>query len=146
MGRCTDVEAGACADAYSITASHELPEHSVTVSGFALDQFEVSVGRFRRFVEAYPGSKPVALAGAHPLIPGSGWQAAWDGNLPLDQAALMSSLKCDTTNQTWTDTVGTNEAMPINCVNWYQAFAFCAWDHGRLLPIARNRVILAEAA
>jgi formylglycine-generating enzyme required for sulfatase activity len=25
-----------------------------------------------------------------------------------------------------------NENKPITCVNWYQAFAFCAWDGGRL--------------
>jgi formylglycine-generating enzyme required for sulfatase activity len=27
---------------------------------------------------------------------------------------------------------GTKESLPINCVSWYEAFAFCAWDGGRL--------------
>jgi formylglycine-generating enzyme required for sulfatase activity len=34
---------------------------------------------------------------------------------------------------TWTDEPGFNELQPINCVSWYEAFAFCVWDGG-LLP------------
>ncbi len=33
---------------------------------------------------------------------------------------------------TWTDSVGPNENRPINCVTWYEAMAFCAWDGGYL--------------
>ena len=33
---------------------------------------------------------------------------------------------------TWTTAAGPSELLPINCVNWYEAFAFCAWDGGRL--------------
>jgi formylglycine-generating enzyme required for sulfatase activity len=25
---------------------------------------------------------------------------------------------------------GANEALPITCVNWFEAMAFCAWDAG----------------
>jgi formylglycine-generating enzyme required for sulfatase activity len=25
-----------------------------------------------------------------------------------------------------------NDQYPMNCVNWYEAFAFCIWDGGRL--------------
>ncbi|WP_437619137.1 formylglycine-generating enzyme family protein [Sorangium sp. So ce1151] len=112
--------------------------YPATVSGFLLDRFEVTVGRFRKFVEAYPGSKPAAGAGAHPSITGSGWNAAWDGNLPAaaeapDPAAqLKAAVKCDSTYQTWTDEAGANERLPMNCLSWYVAFAFCAWDGGRL--------------
>jgi formylglycine-generating enzyme required for sulfatase activity len=119
-------------DAYTGGGADEQPEHSATVSGFKLDQFEVSVGRFRKFVQAYPGSKPAAMAGAHPLIPGSGWQAAWNTSLPADQAALTTALKCSSGYYTWTDSPGANEAVAINCVTWYEALAFCAWDQGRL--------------
>lgn len=35
-------------------------------------------------------------------------------------------------SQTWTDTADGNDNRPINCVNWYEAMAFCAWDGGRL--------------
>jgi formylglycine-generating enzyme required for sulfatase activity len=41
-------------------------------------------------------------------------------------------LKCDAVYQTWTDTAGDNESMPLNCVTWYEAMAFCIWDGGFL--------------
>jgi formylglycine-generating enzyme required for sulfatase activity len=47
--------------------------------------------------------------------------------------ALTTAMKCDSTYQTWTDTAaGGNESRPQNCISWYEAFAFCAWDGGRL--------------
>lgn len=108
------------------------PNYVATVSDFKLDRFEVTVGRFRQFVEAYPAAKPVSGAAEHPLIAGSGWNSAWDAQLPADQAALKAKLKCSPMFPTWTDVAGANEHLPINCVNWYNAFAFCAWDGGRL--------------
>jgi formylglycine-generating enzyme required for sulfatase activity len=106
-----------------------------TVSDFRLDRFEITVGRFRSFVNGYPANKPVAGAGAHPLIPNSGWQSAWDTNLPSTKAGLTASPNCDpntTDKPTWTDTPGANENKPLNCIDWRVAFAFCAWDRGRL--------------
>jgi len=108
------------------------PSAPAMISDFRLDRFEITVGRFRKFVEAYPSNKPKANAGAHPLIAGSGWDAAWDANLPADQVALKSALKCDATYQTWTDTPMANENLPMNCISWYEAFVFCAWEGGRL--------------
>jgi sulfatase modifying factor 1 len=35
-------------------------------------------------------------------------------------------------NTTWTATAAGNENRPINCVNWYAAYAFCIWDGGFL--------------
>jgi sulfatase modifying factor 1 len=113
----------------------ERPEHPATVSSFALDRYEVTVGRFRAFVDAAAGtqgSPPEAGAGAHPLIPGSGWDSAWNTFLPADQATLMAWVSCEPTEQTWTDMAGANETYPMNCVSWYEAFAFCIWDGGRL--------------
>jgi len=106
-----------------------------TVSTFALDRFEVTVGRFRAFVNAGMGtqaSPPSEGAGAHPLITGSGWDAGWNSSLQATTGALQTTLKCNSNYQIWTDTAGSNETLPINCVDWYQAFAFCAWDGGRL--------------
>ena len=106
--------------------------YPATVSDFRLDRFEITVGRFRQFVASYPASKPVMGAGAHPLIAMSGWQAGWSASLAAGQAELKTAVKCDSTYQTWTDAVGGNENKPMNCIDWYEAFAFCAWDGGRL--------------
>jgi len=108
--------------------------YPATVSDFRLDRFEVTVGRFRRFLSEYPGNLPAAGAGAHPSIPGSGWDDSWP--LPQDQGELIDSLKCSPNYQTWTDEPGDGEHKPINCVDWYVAFAFCAWDGGRLPTLA----------
>jgi len=101
------------------------------VATFVLDKYEVTVGRFRRFVAQYTGH-PANGAGKHPLIANSGWQSpAWDNSIATNSANLASDLQCNSTFQDW-QVNGTNDDMPINCVNWYQAFAFCAWDGGRL--------------
>ena len=108
------------------------PEHDATVSDFYLDEYEVTVGRFRKFVEQFDGTPPPDGAAAHPVIAGTGWQSAWNTSLAASQAALMTNLKCSSSYQTWTDAAVGNEHYAINCVSWYEAFAFCAWDGGRL--------------
>jgi formylglycine-generating enzyme required for sulfatase activity len=107
--------------------------YPATISDFRLDTYEVTVGRFRRFVESYPGSMPATGAGKNPNNGADpGWGGTWNGLLPADQAALRSALKCNAVYQTWTDTAGGNENRPVNCVSWHEAFAFCIWDGGRL--------------
>jgi formylglycine-generating enzyme required for sulfatase activity len=106
-----------------------------TLSDFYLDKYEVTVGRFRRFVDAGMGTRTTAPregAGAHPKIAGSGWKSAWNTNLAADTAALKAAVKCYASFQSWTDTPGSNEDKPVNCLDWYTAFAFCAWDGGRI--------------
>lgn len=72
----------------------ESPQHKVMVSDFYLDEFEVTMGRFRRYLEGY--EKPVEGAGAHPKIPGSGWKSEWDVML----YSSNSLVKCDFKRQT----------------------------------------------
>ena len=99
-----------------------------TISTFALDKYEVTVGRFRNFVKAYQGA-PEPNAGAHPLIPGSGWQRAWTGFIAQTATELPQSGLCALRDQTWN---AADDSLPMNCVDWFSAFAFCAWDGGRL--------------
>jgi formylglycine-generating enzyme len=112
------------------------PAHRANVREFALDRFEVTVGRFRKFVDAYDaaGTKPADGAGAHPRIPKSGWDPNWTTtNLVPNATTLKSALNtCGMTFATWKDIPGSEDNLPINCVTWYEAFAFCAWDGGRL--------------
>jgi len=106
-----------------------------TVSNFRLDKYEVTVRRFRAFVNAGMGtqsSPPVPGAGAHANIARSGWDASWNASLATDKAALVAAVKCNSTYQTWTDTPGANEDRPMTCVTWYEGMAFCAWDGGYL--------------
>ena len=122
-------------DAYPGGDANELPEHDATITGFRLDLFEVTVGRFRNFVDAYPAAWPAGDAGqpAHVDTTQMGWRSDWNVRLPNDQPALIASLKCSPgSSETWTDSPDTDENKPINCVTWYVAFAFCAWDGGWL--------------
>jgi formylglycine-generating enzyme required for sulfatase activity len=109
--------------------------YPATVADFALDKYDITVGRFRQFVEAGSGTQvhpPLAKDGAHPLIDGSGWSPSWNNRLAATTADLKKDLNCDPVYQTWTDSVGANENKPVNCIDWFKAFAFCAWDGGRL--------------
>ena len=110
---------------------NEHPSHTATIAPFALDEYEVTVGRFRTFLAAYSGIPPADGAGAHPLVPGSGWQPAWAMWLPLSEDDFKFAIsEC---GGTWTNDVGPSEARPITCVTWFEAFAFCVWD-GKRLP------------
>lgn len=109
--------------------------YPATLSDFRLDKYEVTVGRFRAFVRAGMGTQkrpPPEDSGAHRRLLGSGWSPAWNAHLAPDTDALTASLKCDPVYATWTDAPSANENKAIECLDWYTAFAFCAWDGGRL--------------
>jgi formylglycine-generating enzyme required for sulfatase activity len=122
------------------------------VSSFRLDKYEVTVGRFRQFVTAWNGGagwQPVAGSGKHSYLNGgqglansglsgtfeSGWVATDDSNIAPTNGNLApttNATDCDSSYATWTASAGSNENLPINCVNWYEAYAFCIWDGGFL--------------
>jgi formylglycine-generating enzyme len=122
-----------------------------TISGLRLDKYLVTVGRFRQFVEAWNGGAgyvPPAGSGKHTHLNGglglansadpgtyeTGWLAADDANI----APTDTNLSCSNTGEppvaydTWTPSAGTQENLPMSCVNWQESYAFCIWDGGFL--------------
>lgn len=136
----TTIPGGTFYRSYDVAADGMYPNMSypATVSSFRLDKYEVTVGRFRKFVDAGMGtqaSAPSTGDGARTLngmAAQGGWDASWNAGLLVDTATLKTSVKCDPTYQTWTDIAGANENLPMNCITWYEAMAFCAWDGGHL--------------
>jgi formylglycine-generating enzyme required for sulfatase activity len=105
------------------------------VSSFYLDQFEVTVGRFRAFIFEYDDWLPTlqAEAGEHPLIPGTGWQLEWSEFLPRNAEELRSEVEtCFSIPYSTMTSETADPNLPMNCASWYEAFAFCVWDGGRL--------------
>jgi len=118
-----------------------LVPYVATVSTYSLDRFEVTVGRFRAFVAAYDavvtgGGIPDGAGRnpnvAVPFLPrGSGWAEEWNAVLPLTSSDLVKQVTL-LSSCPYTKAPGSNERKPMGCMTWYQAFAFCAWDGGRL--------------
>ena len=123
-----------------------------TVSGFRLDRYLVTVGRFRQFVGFLSGggSPPAGGTGKQAHLNGGkglanaatgtdyeiGWDAKdWNADVtsgPVAANTWNTNLASCAPYSTWTPSVGAQENLPINCVDWYQAYAFCVWDGGFL--------------
>lgn len=116
-----------------------------TVSTFRLEQYEVTVARFRQFVTAaISGWRPLDGSGKHVHLNGGrglvdatgggyerGWDSTWDEYLASTLDEWTSFLQC-MPQSTWTAAAGPNEDVAIGCVDWYEAYAFCIWDGGFL--------------
>jgi formylglycine-generating enzyme required for sulfatase activity len=131
-----------------VTPGYASAAFPATVASFWLDQYEVTVGRFRRFVTAVVGGwVPAAGSGKHshlnagqgladdgdaagPTEPG--WDTNWNATLGTTADAWNTALVCKQSTATWTPTAGANEHLPANCMTWYEAYAFCIWDGGFL--------------
>ncbi len=130
-----------------------------TVSAFRLDKYDVTVGRFRQFVNAWNGGSgytPPAGSGKHahlnggrglinsaaPLDAGTQYEPGWVPSDSSNIAPTNANLACDSTYQTWNNGP---DNLPINCVNWWEAYAFCIWDGG-FLPSEAEWEYAAAAA
>jgi formylglycine-generating enzyme len=125
-----------------------------SVSGFQLDKYLVTVGRFRQFVSvALPpgggaGWTPPEGSGKHTQLNSgaglansgsagtyeAGWVTSDDPYLAPTDSNLISQCNESSLGNyaSWTSSAGSNENLPMNCVNWYEAYAFCIWDGGFL--------------
>jgi formylglycine-generating enzyme required for sulfatase activity len=116
-----------------------------TLSAFRLDKYEVTVGRFRRFVAAWNGGAgftPPLGSGKHThLNAGLGlensgtagtYELGWSVSDNVRLAPTDANLGSCRAYATWTPTPSSQENLPINCMNWWEAYAFCIWDGGFL--------------
>jgi formylglycine-generating enzyme required for sulfatase activity len=75
-----------------------------------------------------------------------GWRGSWWNRfIPTGAAAASTwnyNLSCSeyppvfSVYATWTTSVGPNENLPLNCLTWPEAYAFCIWDGGFLPSLA----------
>ncbi|HKY35615.1 MAG TPA: SUMF1/EgtB/PvdO family nonheme iron enzyme [Polyangiaceae bacterium] len=103
------------------------PTYPATVSDFRMDAYEVTVARFRRFVENLAAGLLPEGDGRNPNDPNS---IGWD--IKANIRLLSGAFGCHEKYQTWTLTPGANELKPMTCIDWFEANAFCTWDGGRL--------------
>ncbi len=99
----------------------------VSVRGFLLDRYEVTVGRFRQFWQANPTAHPGVASGGVDYRSGTTTvRVPWMGPVQAESELTVYS-GCN-----WSMSPAMREGHPINCVDWYTAQAFCVWDGGRL--------------
>lgn len=109
---------GVADPARAVDGSPEQP--LISVGPIALDSHEVTVARFRRFW-AVAGTLPRLTRVTYP----AGALAIAEGVQEPDATSFEPACN-------WTAAPGDRELHPINCVSWFTAQAFCAWDGGRL--------------
>jgi len=153
---CTSIEvpSGTYDRTYSFgDAGATNPADPASVSTFRLDKYLVTVGRFRQFVKyltGTAGAPPADGSGIHRHLNAgrgladsgsagsfeTGWNAVgWGSEIPTGPGAASTwdyNLTDCLSSSTWTNPAGTAEDLPITCVNWFEAYAFCIWDGGFL--------------
>jgi formylglycine-generating enzyme required for sulfatase activity len=148
---CTSLEVpgGTYSRSYANSGSGPTGEaHPATVSGFRLDKYLVTVGRFRQFVKAWDrgmGYAPPVGSGKHAYLNGGRglvnaadreggvtYEPGWVASDHTTIAPTDANLACSYAYSTWTNTPDSRERLPITCVNWQEAYAFCIWDGGFL--------------
>jgi formylglycine-generating enzyme required for sulfatase activity len=145
---------------YARTYLHFGPEATAeadpaTVTSFRLDKYMVTVGRFRQFVRAWKhgaGWTPPIGSGKHVhLNEGRGlassavagtFEPGWVASDNVNLAPTSEDLACNVPTSpeggsqrsydTWTPEAAGQEHLPVTCLNWYEAMAFCIWDGGFL--------------
>jgi formylglycine-generating enzyme required for sulfatase activity len=143
MGRSVDGADAMTGLDFSTSYNNETPEHCAMVAPYYLDTFEVTMSRFLAFVDHYDGWRaagfPAEGQGTNPSVKPdpvvqTGWHSSFE--LPLSAAEFRQKLFCALDGvRNWPaegDPAAMDLSLPIVCVTWWEAFAFCVWDGGRL--------------
>jgi formylglycine-generating enzyme required for sulfatase activity len=124
------------------------PAYPATIKPYVLDKYEITVGRFKRFVEA--GEATQAVAAKYPAhygaVPGDtegGWNPAYAVALSADTPTFATRLATHPTRPDGTTYGKSDKTLPINNINWAEALLFCAWDGG-FLPTEAMWLYAAE--
>lgn len=109
---------------------------------FRLDRYEVTVERFQAWLDA--GRPAPCVSGTCPLDEGGSyassmtWDASWNTYIADDHYRIKNGTfsDCDSpspygTKTTW-ELGATQPDLPMTCVSWFEAVAFCYWIDGRL--------------
>jgi formylglycine-generating enzyme required for sulfatase activity len=142
------------------TSINPVPFHSV-IGDFYLDRYELTVGRFKRFLRAYDSwilnnvreggarnpnlPRRASVTCGEKEVPTTGaWQAEWNEYLAPDATEFVRRLteECGKPNDpenkraspgTFRADPDTSEdTRPMTCLNWFEAFAVCMFDGARL--------------
>jgi formylglycine-generating enzyme required for sulfatase activity len=131
-----------------------------TVGDFWMDRYEVTVGRFRRFLAAYDGwrqaGEPRPMGGydsaLHPYT-GHDPCVGWDEHDYLPACAASLEHRVSTVSGTWTPTPETtaggyplDERPLVGGIPWALARAFCLWDGGRLPTYAEHAYVRVQGS
>ena len=127
-----DVPAGAF-----VSEVDDVNRSATLTRSFAIDRHEVTVGRFRAWVDAgrpLPcGAGSCSLDASGPFALSMKWDPTWNDDA-LDTSTFAPTSNCGGPESYGPTTYNRgDDALPMTCVRWYQAAAFCAWE-GKRLP------------
>ncbi|MGZ5967041.1 MAG: formylglycine-generating enzyme family protein [Polyangiales bacterium] len=104
----------------------EMPEHPVAITRYFLDEREVTVKAFRSW---WKDGHVTPSAGDVVFTAGDGTEVKWDASWSAKEPIASDGMN----NASWKgDADATNDALPINFVDWPTALAFCVASGGRL--------------
>jgi formylglycine-generating enzyme required for sulfatase activity len=96
-----------------------------------LDVYEVTIGRFKQFLDGYENHLPKPGSGSNPSNGNDpGWRVDWDASLVSYEEMTAGIAACQQTVPAYAS--HDDDLLPMSCLTWFEAYAFCIWDGGRL--------------